>query len=437
MSLGSRVFIAIVFSIVGASFLATTGVMIWEFRDLDWQTIAAFYSHLFIFFPTFGIVTLVAFYIPACVFLDMYMKYVPYGPERFAIGFLVAIGISLAAANTLMGSSERSIFEVKPEVLRADAGEPRGCLASGRCERLPILEAMDNVRRVSQARTGLSDLARNCKPDTLKGVPAADRVFKRYCFASTKLPEDLADLREDQRSTDQECCRSQQRFTDAVNRLSGEPGGRSVTSQVHAMLLAFKVFFALILLVISVMLAWRRKLMELHYRPYLDAIERGVLVGAAAMVIYPLMSHAFLQSAALLYFGGGPSGGYRSTAPLLSFALGAWGLLLLFFFYRRRDKELESLARMGGVIGSAVAVVKYDAIVDFCVRLFGTGASRYTLAVLCVAALFAIAVLVRLIARELRKRNDQQPPARPAPAAKSERESAIDAVDAKEPARGA
>jgi hypothetical protein len=403
MSLGSKIFIAIVFSLVGASFLATTGVMIWEFRDLDWQTIAAFYSHLFIFFPTFGIVTLFAFYVPACVFLDMYMKHVPYGPERFAIGFLVAIGISLAAANALMGSKERSIFEVSPRVLKADAGQPVGCLASGRCERLPILEAMDNVRRVSQARIGLSDLARNCKPDTLKGIPPADRMAKRYCFVSTKLPDDLADLGEGHRSTDQDCCKAQQMFTTAVNALNAEPGGRSLTSRVHALLLAFKVFFALILLVISVMLAVRRKAMEQHYRPYLDAIERGVLVGAAAMVIYPLMSHAFLQSAALLYFGGGPSGGYRSTAPLVSFGLGAWGLLLLFFFYRRRDKELESIARMGGIVGSAVAVVKYDLIVDLCVRLVGTGASRYNLVFLCAAAIVAIGVLVLLITRELRK----------------------------------
>ena len=99
--------------------------------------------------------------------------------------------------------------------------------------------------------------------------------------------------------------------------------------------------------------------------------------------------------------GAGPQGGFRSVAPYISFALGAWGLLLLFFFYSRRDKELQSLARMGGMIGSAVAVVKYDQIIDSFVRLFGSGATWINLVLLCCAALAALVVLLWKTTRDL------------------------------------
>ncbi|MGE3712681.1 MAG: hypothetical protein AB7G35_23800, partial [Hyphomicrobiaceae bacterium] len=267
--------------------------------------------------------------------------------------------------------------------------------------RLPVLVAVDNVRRVSQSRIGLSDLARDCRPDVLKETPLADAARKRYCFVATRLPANIANLKSQDWLTDEACCTAQRRFTQAVKAMHDAPGGRSLTSVVHATLLPFKIFFAVILLVISVLLAVRRKALEKHYPHMLDGIERGVLIGAGAMVIYPIMSHAFLQSAALLYYGTGPSGGFRSTAPLISFGLGAWGLLLLFFFYGRRNQEIQNLARMGGVIGSAVAIVKYDQIIDYFVRIFGSGAGFISLGVLAALALGALLLLFRTTWQEL------------------------------------
>ena len=396
MAFGVRAFIFSVFALTALSFLATTAVLVWEFWRTDWLTIANFYSHLFIFFPTFGIVTLIAFYTPACVFLDMYMRHVPWGKQRFVLGFLVAAGLSILTANMLMSSDERSIFEVKPDVLRADVGEPPRCAATGVCDRLPVLTAVDNVRHVSQSRIGLSDLARNCRPDSLKDLPTQ---AKRYCFVTTLLPDNMADLTERQRNSDLDCCAAQARFTKAVKTLHDDHG-RSLTSYVHAALLPFKIFFGIILMLISVMLAARRKAIVHYYGHYMPGIERGVLIGAIAMVVYPIMSHAFLQSAALLYFGGGPQGGFRSVAPITSFLLGCWGLLLLFFFYGRRDKEMQTVARMGGIVGSAVAVVKYEQIIDFSVRLFGSGASWINIALLCCAAVGALLALVIETTRE-------------------------------------
>lgn len=393
LSVGVRLFIGVIFFVLGASFLATTIALIQEFGSDGWLTLASFYSHLFLFFPTFGIVTLVAFYTPACVFLDLYWRHVPFGRIRFSIGFIVLALLSWATAIEMRASPERSVWEIKPAVLAADPGDPTGCASrpntpDGTCARMPILSAIQNVRAVSQRRIGLSDLERDCLPDPYVASPALTGRT-RFCFASTPL-SDPARL-----TGDAECCRAQKAMVAAVNQMHVPTENRSVTGFVHAWLLPFKVFFMLMLLVISVLLAVRRTSIERHYPHFLLGIERGVLVGAAAMIIYPIMSHAFLQSAALLYgTGGSGSGlGYRVVAPFFSLAFGGWGLLLLFFFYRRRDKELQALGRMGGVIGGAFAVLKYDQIIDWSVRMFGSGASIYNVLFLAAAAVLALVIL--------------------------------------------
>lgn len=389
MSLGVRIFIGFVFTTIGLSFLATTAVLLYEFEQAGWLALATFYSHLFVFFPTFGVVALLAFFTPACVFLDMYWRHVPYGRARFIFGFLAVAALSWLISEQMRASPERSVWEIEPRTLLADQGEPSGCAArEGGCTRMPILQAIDNVRAVSQRRIGLADLGRNCSPDPLIKLPASSDEQRRFCFASTPLAS-TAPL-----ATDAECCRSQKAFIAAVNRLYEPEAQRSLVGAVHGWLLPLKVFFMLTLLTISIMLAVRRHAMERHYSSYLPAIERGVLIGGAAMVMYPIMSHAFIQSASLLFGVTSEAAlGYRAIAPYVSFGFGAWGLLLLFFFYRRRDKEMQALARMGGVVGSAVAIVKYDQIVDLSVRFFGSGASLVNLAVLGGLAVLALGFL--------------------------------------------
>jgi hypothetical protein len=393
MYVGVRVFIVLVFLVIGVSFLATTGALVYEFWDADWLALATFYSHLFVFFPIFGIVTLVGFFAPACAFLDMYWRHVPLGRFRFVVGLLTVALLSVLLAQHFITGRERSVFEVKPEVLAADKGDPAGCESGTVCKRMPALVAVKNVRSVSQTRIGLSDLARNCKRDPLTAGGATEQP--RYCFASTPL----RDGKPASLTKDAECCLAQETFVAAVNAMHTEPSRRSLTGLVHNLTLPFKVFFMLMLLTISIMLAFRRKALERHYGPYLDGIERGVLIGAAAMVIFPVMTHAFLQSAALLY-GAGPIDGFRANAPLVSLAFGAWALLLLFYFYGRRDKEIQGLARIGGVIGGAVAIVKYEQIIDFLVLAIGSGAGFGSLAVLTLLGLAAILVLVRQTTRE-------------------------------------
>ena len=374
MLLGARVFIIVIYGLIGLSFWAVTGTLFFEFRDAEWFTIATFYSHLFLFFPIFGTVALFAFYWPSVVFLDMYFRHVPAGRIRFVLGFLVVAALSWLVAQGLLSGQIRSLFEIPPSVLLADHGEPADCDGSaGPCIRLPILTGLKNVRRISQRRIGLSDLARNCAPDPLIET-LEEKSPRRYCFVST------APLATPILTTDADCCRAQRVFMSMAN--SSANANRSMTSIVHGWTLPLKVFFLLTLLIISTLLALRRVRLEESYREHMGEIEKGVLIGAVAMLFFPVMNHAFLQSAAMLDVAGG-SNSYRGPAPFFSFTFGAWALILLFFFYRRRNKEVEFLGRLGGVIASAVAILKYDIIISYFVRYAGSGASPRDIGILC------------------------------------------------------
>ena len=405
MPLGVRMFVATVFGALGLSFLATTAVLFFEFSSLQTgaympaMTLATFYSHLFIFFPTFGIVALFAFYTPSCVFTDMYMKYIPAGRIRFLVGFAVLAVLSAYIASVMNAGKERSVWEIRPAVLAADKGEPANCTSrNGKaCTRLPILAAIENVRRVSQSRIGLADLARECDSDPWIGQIAETKQQKRFCLASTPAPsKGAAPIL----TADRECCQAQEAFRNAMTSLHAPPDNRALTGLVHRALLPFKIFFLLVLLVISILLAWRWNYLERYYTPFLPGLERGVLIGAGAMVLYPVMSHAFLHAAELLY-GTNTDSVFRFIAPYVSFFFGAWGLLLLLFFYRLRDKEVQNIVRMGGVVGSAVAIVKYEQIIDFFVRLFGSGASTVALIGLVVVAIAALVYLSRSSADDM------------------------------------
>lgn len=388
---GIRLFVGVMYGLIGLSFLTTTGVLIWEFGEA-WFPLASFYSHLFVFFPTFGLLALLAFYTPSYVFLDLYWNKLAYGKARFLGGLAVIALLSWWLAGIFTAGQERSIWEVSPSVLAADQGEPAGCdSATGVCDRLPIMTALRNVRSVSQSRIGLSDLTRRCEHDPLvEEAPTAG--LKRFCFVSTALRQG-APLQ-----TDAECCRRQVLFANTVKTMHDSSGG-SVTSAVHRLLLPLKVFFLLILAAISVLLAVRSKYLDAHYEQLMPNVERGVLIGALAMLFFPIMNHAFLQSAQLLY-GDVQGSAYRWFAPWLSFVFGAWAVLIFLFFFRQRDKELEQFARIGSIFLSAVAILKYDLIIDYFVRVAGSGASLLNLALIVIAGTAVLGGLYLAIWRQ-------------------------------------
>ena len=380
-----RVFVFIVFLALGVAFAAPTVVLAHEFWNSDWFSLAAMDSHLFVFFPTFGIVALVAFYIPSAALADLYWRHIPLGRLRFAVGFLLLCGLSFAIATSLLASPKRSIWEIAPSILTSDQGVGPDCPGSEVCERLPILTALRGLRQVSQSRWGLTDFIRSCDRDVFL-EPATAPERKRFCFASTRLTSSP------QLQGDAECCRAQQLLSDAVSENFSHIDRRSLTAKVHAATLPMKVFFLLVLLTISILLVLRHRGIEANYQASTQRIELSVIVGTAAVLFFPFMSQAFVESVEALY-GLTGRGTFSLITPILSLAFGIWTLLMVFFFYRRRDKDLEAVGKMGSAVAAALAVLKYAVVAAVFTRLLGSGATFASIGVLivvCAAAIIAL-----------------------------------------------
>ncbi|MBL8567249.1 MAG: hypothetical protein JNM89_16185 [Hyphomicrobiaceae bacterium] len=385
-SISARVFVFLVFLCLGLSFLTTTAVLAYEFRDTGWLDFVTMDSHLFLFFPTLGIVALVAFYVPSCAILDLYWWHIRYGKLRFALGALVIAGLSHLIAANLLESPKRSIWELSPATLQADQGEAAGCAKSGQCERMPALLALRNLREVSQARLGLADFVRDCGHDTLL-ESKLERESKRFCFASTPLSQSPI------LQTDAECCRAQERLSAKISSLYSVPEQRSLLAKVRAWILPLNVFFLLVLLFIGVQLVSRQKTIQQHYPRTMSRIELSVIIGAATVLLFPLLSQAFVQSTGAL-FGTGGRGTFSLMMPIVSLAFGIWALLLVLFFYRRRNKEVEAIGKMMSAIAGVVAVLKYSVVTAIFVRVLGSGASIYTIGALLALCFATVVVLL-------------------------------------------
>ena len=400
---GARLFVSVIYVILGLSFLATTAVLAYEFQDTEWFTFATSDSHLFLFFPTLGMVALAAFYVPSCALVDLYWRHVAYGPARFISGFVVLAALAVTISIGMRSGPAKSVWEIAPRTLQQERKDLANCGTNGRsCDRLALLDAVSSVRRVSQSRFGLKDFVRDCTPDPLFETTLTPER-KRFCFAATPLSANPRLL------TDSECCRAQDRLERSIETLYAPANQRSLTGLVHAAVLPLKVFFLLVLLAISILLALRHTGVEHHYASIIERIELGVLVGAISMLFFPLMSQAFVQTADVLY-GTSQSGGFKPIVPLLSFAFGAWALLILLFFYHRRDRQVEMVAKMAGVVASALAVVKYDLIVAVFIKLAGSGSDMTILGVMSMLSLIAVLVLLwPTKGKAARKRAKQQP----------------------------
>ncbi len=386
----ARITVFLLFAILGASFVAGTAVLRWEFPNA-WLDFALLDSHLFIFFPTLGIVALIAFFMPSVLFLDMYWRHIPFGKVRFLIGFFIAAAASYWIAGYLLDSPRRDYWEGAPEILAADAGEPAGCVQSGQpCQRLPILTAVRNLRLVSQSRTDLAGLIRDCsaEKDTLiEADHGGER--RRYCLASTPYKGAPA------LQSDEECCRAQGKLLSLAQANHALAATRSFSSEVHALLLPLKVYFLLVVFAISILLAMHHKNVERHYGPYLPQMEIGLFVGALCILFFPLMSQGFLQSSEVLS-GAAGRGTFSYIVPAISLLSMVWVLLIGLFFYRRRsDDKLVTVGRFMGILVSNIGIIKYNLLVTVFVLVFGAGASELSLwGIVAGCVIAALAVLM-------------------------------------------
>lgn len=379
---GARIFVALCFVVLGASFFASTALLIYEFERVDWLTMVVAHSHLFFFFPVLGVLALFAFYLPSVVFTHLYWAHLPYGKLRFLFGLVLVAAAAYGFARYL-DKPPRAIWEVAPAALAADRGAPG---------RASILDTLSEVRKAAQSRVGLSNFARSCVPDPLMEVP--DEMLKeRYCFPAKA------------RLKGAECCQAQARFAQTVSRMHADPGQRSLSAVYDQVFLPLKVFFVLVVIAIGGLLAYWRDRLDRHYRELIPRLERGVMIGALAMLFWPAMDYAYQQTANVMF--GRFDAGIQIR---LSLVIAPWALVLLFYFLRRFGKQGEMVGQISGVVIAAVAVLRYEQLNDWGVRLLGIGADQWILAFLTALAFGGLVALLWL------RRHSRYPEARPAEA---------------------
>jgi len=377
---GARLFVAAVFVLLALTFPVAAVVLRHEFGPA-WISLATFHSSTFLFYPIFGTLALLAFFVPAVIFTHMYWFHVPYGRLRFSVGTLVVVALSIFVADRWAERENWAAWHFAPSVA-ADAWEPASCPDQGRgaCQRGPLMKHTLEVANISRTRWGLSKFVRNCTPDPLLEIPR-EELEQRFCVvAGAKL--DAA-----------QCCRAQAAFIRATASLRDAP--RSITYQAHRLLRPFQVFFLLVLIVIGFMLTFWRKNLEIHYSPELGRVERGLVLGAGAMLFWPFMDYAYLQSSGAIY--GAWSGRFT---PSFSLMVGPWALLLLFFFLTRFSERRRNLGRAAGTAVGALAVFKFEEATDAAVKLTGSGmggVGLVGLVVFAIATLFGMILLRRLL----------------------------------------
>lgn len=410
MNIAIRLFVGLVFLILAAAFIGHCAVMIDEYRGTEWFAIAAFDSQLFVFFPLFGVMALIAFYRPACVLLDIYWNHVRGGRWIISIALLILTGLApLVAAG--LASKAKAIWDLPPRVLSDDRGQPAGCYDAARqeagalptpgepagCERLPFMAALKNLRAVSRSRFGMSEFARNCRPDPLLAVPPG-QMEKRYCFVNNKM------------QTAAQCCAAQKLFTEAMAARAGDGAGITQTRLWYYRLLPFHVFFLLLIFGLGIALVRRGRLLDLErYDRVRGGVEVRILAGAILMMFWPLLNHTFMQSADTLY-GNETKSTFRIIAPVFTAIFCLWALMLLFFFFRAFPETIKKVGQIAGIVGSAVAFIKFDEIVGALSRLVGSGSDETSIAivVLVVAAvIFFASANRRLLIQEMDGRNDK------------------------------
>jgi hypothetical protein len=379
---GAKVFVGSVFMILGAAFAASTATLIYEFQDLQPATWLLMHSHLYLFFPVFALVALAAFYLPATVFTHLYWTIVPHGKMRFTIGGVVVLAASLFFSLYLSQGSPRGLWELSPRVLMADTGAPVACGTAA----APIaLTTLNSLRKESQTRVGLSKFSRTCAPDPLL-EETDERSKLRFCFPAQAMLNAL------------DCCRVQLDFRTHIGTLYADPRNRSDAARFDTVFLFLKTFFVIVVVVIGALLVLWRHTLERVYTDKAIAIERSMLIGAAAMLIWPFMDYAYHQSALAIF-------GRLSDGPhlRLSLVIGPWALLLLFYFLGRLGRKIERLGQIGGGFASLLAVLRYEELNDWAVRLVGTGGAVWEIGAMVALALIGL-LLLRIPYRGLQPR---------------------------------
>jgi hypothetical protein len=374
---GAKIFAGVVFAVLGASFIASTVLLYLEFRDHSWGTLALTHSHLFLFFPTFGLLALAAFHLPSAVFVHLYWYTVPRGKLRFIHGFAWAVVLAIIASNVLLGeySTPRHVWEISPQILARDQGGPVKC-GDSQCRRVPILDAVKNLRESSVTSVPLSKLGRACTADTLI-EPSEDFGKERFCVPAGK------------KLTGAQCCAVQAATNQYVSLKFAEGAPRSNLARIEMVLQTLKAFFIVVLMVIAILLLlWRMRIQRV-YPDLARRIDWQVMIGAFALLLWPVMDYAFQDAANALY------GRFDDGIQLrLSLVVGPWLAVILYYFLQRFHRRVEVLGQILGVAGGLLAFFARDELRDLATKMTGVGMPSWMFPIFGLALIMGFGALL-------------------------------------------
>ena len=386
----TRIIVSLAFLGFAAAFVWETYSLMQEYaKDGLWFRLAVLDSQNFIFFPVAGIAALMVFWRPATVAVDAFARgRLPFGRPVLLIGLAGAVWMAMNIATAFNSSSTRSLYEVAPEAILNDTAAPA---VNGLPPRAAIDAALERVRIQARMEEGLAPFRDSCDADMLAYSRMADDV--KYCFAA------------DAEITVRACCRAKSLMRERVNALNAAQPSK--TGEVHKIVLPIKVFFLIILFFIGMLLASRRQVLRDMYSETLNRFSLGVPIGAAMMLIWPLMNAAYASGVDML-LGDGTSSAYRVTAPLYTLAFGAWALMLLFYHLRSYPQQTEMIAKMAGVIGAVLGIVQYDLVVRYITATLGVGADTVTITIFTIISVGLALIVVSRRDRDLIARLPEQ-----------------------------
>ncbi len=363
----SRLLVGLVFAATGAAFIWETYALFAEFGMEAAMPIMALDSQNFLFFPLFGLVALMAFWRITSLVVDDAWHSGILGLVALivAVAAIVAGGVSFA--NSMKSETVRSIWEVAPDSLvgdAADRGVPSGCTPPN-CERAPVFDALQALRIEAQRPEGLGPYVLSCADRDQSIFAPQTPETEAFCFATGNVMTEAA------------CCMAKEKFRDDVAALSN--ANESDLTRVHEIVMPIKATFFIALLVTGVLLMLRASSIHSRYPERARIAESTIVVGAIAMLIWPIMNLAFARNITLL-FGGGSA--YRAVGPLITFGFIAWALTIVGYYVRRHRPRLDNAARIAGGLAAVVGVLNYETVLDVTTQYAGAGASLVSLTAL-------------------------------------------------------
>ena len=355
---GARIFVAVLFLILGASFFASTGAP--DPRVPGPRLVRAWSSPTAISSSSFRCSASWRWPPSICrrsSSRDLYWHHLPYGKLRFALGAIVVAAAALDLRQVSRHRAARPIWEVSPAAL---AGRPRRAARLLRSRRVPAGPILHGVGgrcagRAKPARPVQLRAQLSCRSDA-RSRPT------RWTRSATASPPSA-------KLKGAACCDAQRQFRNEITPAAGRSRHAvPVGAATIRIFLPLKVFFILIVVAIGRAAGHVAR----SARPALPRARSAPSSAASSSAPSPCCSG---PSWTMATSRPPTCCSAASMAPQLRYSLVIvpWALLLLFYFLRRLGKQGELIGQIAGVVSAAVAVLRYEQLNDWAVRLLGIG----------------------------------------------------------------